>query len=143
MNMGYLTRLLVLALCHLWHLTETPTLREHAREVVSASLSSGIPLDILAGLCWTVSGVGTFPNYQSLCSPWGEGETVAVARFLAGQHQGPEGWYTLIRQSHTPGQGSSPSDLRFGQEVRRTSHMFRREFRRLQRIQDQIVPEKL
>lgn len=64
--MGF-AELLLLALCHLFHLSPSPDLQARSRIVADAAMEYHIPIQILAGVCWHVSGMGTDPGYQSLC----------------------------------------------------------------------------
>lgn len=62
-----LPELLVVVLCHLFHLSNTQALRDRARIIVDAATEYGVPLHYLAGVCWQASGMGTDAQQVSLC----------------------------------------------------------------------------
>lgn len=58
---------LVLALCHLFHLSPSPQLQNQCRIVADAAIEYHVPVHVLAGICWHSSGMGTDPLYRSFC----------------------------------------------------------------------------
>ena len=55
------------AVCALWHLSYTAPLRVRTTLVADAATTHGVPVTLLAAVCWVESRLGTAPLYASLC----------------------------------------------------------------------------